>query len=80
MGNGILFLCKAREMSFVIGLWGEEGGQEPFGRAFSGTFVLGKIMHRVENLELYSLKTIHQFLGMSFSLPADMGTQFEDHI
>lgn len=78
MGNGIPFLCKAREMSFAIGLWGEEGGQEPFARAFSGTFVSGKIMHSKSGTVFP--KSIHQFLGMSFSLPADMGTQFEDHI
>lgn len=39
---------------------------------------LGKIMHRTSGTVFP--KSIHQFLGMSFSLPADMGTQFEDHI
>ena len=39
----------------MIGLVaGEEGGQKSFAGAFSGAFILGKSIHRDENLKVYS--------------------------
>lgn len=49
-------------------------------RAFSGIFVFGKIMHSVENLERYSLKTTHHFLGMFLAPQVGIWIPAEDHI
>lgn len=44
--------------------------------AFSGNFILEKSMNKVENLGLYSLKTIHQLLRMSLGPLVGMWTTF----
>lgn len=56
------------------------GGSNHLPWASSGISILGKSMHRVENLEIHPLKMGHQHLGLSLDPPASMCIHFEEHV